>query len=114
MATTVAETFDAMYRAFNPKEAKGLNKVIQWNISGEQAGIWAFRIADGRCERVPGGVDQPDLSFTMRDKDWLDVANGKVNGAMAFMTGRFKVNGDYSLAMRLSKLFPVPPQKKQA
>lgn len=102
----VAETFETMKSLFNPSAAAGLNKTIQWNISGEEAGKWALKIANQTCELIPGGVEKPDLSLSMSDKDWLAIATGKLNAMQAFTTGKVKASGDLSLAMRLNNLFP--------
>ncbi len=104
---TVAETFDAMQGLFNPAAATGLNKTIQWNISGEQAGVWAFKIANQTCEMIQGGVEKPDLTMSMSDKDWIDIAEGRLNPMNAFMAGKVKTAGDISLAMRVAQIFPT-------
>ena len=40
----------------------------------------------------------------MAGSDFLDVINGKLNGQVAFMTGKLKVSGDLSLALKLNAL----------
>ena len=45
--TTVAEIFEAMPTIFNSAAAAGMTKTFQWNITGEQAGVWAFKVHDG-------------------------------------------------------------------
>lgn len=104
---TVAETFEAMQSLFNPAAAAGLNKTIQWDISGEEAGKWAFKIVNQTCELIPGGVEKPDMSFHVSDKDWLAIAQGKLDAMNAVMTGKVKITGDMMLAMRVQNLFPV-------
>ncbi len=103
---TVAETFETMKSLFNPSAAAGLNKTIQWNISGEDAGKWAVKIVNQTCEVIPGGVEKPDLTLSMLDKDWLAIADGKLNAIQAFTTGKVKAAGDLSLAMRVNNIFP--------
>jgi putative sterol carrier protein len=103
---TVAETFETMKSLFNSKAAAGLNKTIQWNVSGEDAGKWAIQIANQACEVIPGGVEKPDLTLSMSDKDWLSIATGKLDAMQAFMTGKVKAAGDLSLAMRINNIFP--------
>lgn len=102
----VAETFETMKDLFNPTAAAGLNKTIQWNISGEEAGKWAVKIANQTCEVITGGVEKPDLTLSLSDLDWLAIATGKLNAMQAFATGKVKASGDLSLAMRLNNLFP--------
>jgi putative sterol carrier protein len=104
---TVAESFAAMQAIFNPAAAAGLNKTFQWNISGEQAGVWALKIANQTCEVIPGGVEKPDITFLTSDTDWLSIAEGKLDPMSAFASGKLKVTGDLMLAMRVPQLFPV-------
>ena len=104
---TVAETFATMETLFNPDAAKGINKTIQWNISGDDAGKWAFKIADQTCELIEGGVEKPDLIMSMSDKDWIAIAEGKLDAMNAFMMGRVKTQGDVMLAMKIQQVFPV-------
>ena len=103
---TVADTFETMKTLFNPTAAAGLNKTIQWNISGEDAGKWAITIVYQTCEVITGGVEKPDLTLSMTDKDWLAIADGKLNAIQAFTTGKVKAAGDLSLAMRVNNIFP--------
>ena len=104
---TIAELFEQMPSVFNPAAAAGMNKTFQWNITGDEAGVWAFKIINGQGEVIPGGVEKPDVTFTISDKDWLAITEGKLDGMNAFMTGKLKVSGDMMLAMKLQNLFPT-------
>jgi putative sterol carrier protein len=105
--TTVAEIFEAMPKNFNPAAAAGLNKTFQFNITGEHAGIWAFKVDNGVGELVPGGVEKPDVTFTVSDKDWIALTEGKLDAQSAFFSGQLKITGDMGLALRFPQLFPT-------
>jgi putative sterol carrier protein len=104
---TVSETFETMQTLFNPAAAAGINKTFQWNVTGDEAGQWAFRIANQTCELIRGGVEKPDITMTMSDKDWVAIAEGKLDAMNAFLTGKIKVSGDMMLATKLQSIFPV-------
>jgi putative sterol carrier protein len=104
---TVDESFVTMQSIFNPSAAAGLNKTFQFNISGEQAGTWVLKVANQTCELVRSAVENPSITFNIKDQDWLSIAEGKLDAMNAFMTGKVKVTGDMMLAMRLQNLFPV-------
>ena len=36
----------------------------------------------------------------MTTQDWLDMLHGKLDGQMAFMSGKLKIKGDMALAMK--------------
>lgn len=104
--TTVAETFETMQTLFNPAAAGNLNKTFQWDLSGEEAGVWAVKIANQTCEVIQGGVEKPDLDMKMSDQTWIAIAEGKLDPMNAFMTGKVKASGDLMLATRIANLFP--------
>ena len=104
---TIAEAFDTMVTLFNPTAAGSMNKTLQWNITGEEAGVYALKIANGTCELIKGGVEKPDMTLTVVDQDWLAIAEGKLNAMNAFTSGKLKLTGDMMLAMKVQQLFPV-------
>jgi putative sterol carrier protein len=105
---TVKETFDQMAVRFRPDRAQGLNAVIQYDITGDGGGTYCASIADGRCVVQEGApATSPAMTLTMSAPDWLDMVGGKLNGQMAFMSGRLKIKGDMGLAMRLAGLFGI-------
>jgi len=104
---TMAELFEAMPARLDTAAAAKVNKTIQWNITGEEAGVWAIQINDGTAHLIPGGVEKPDVAFTVNSTDWLTIAEGKVSAMNAFMTGKLKVAGDMGLAMKVPQLLPL-------
>lgn len=104
---TIAEAFETMVTIFNPAAAGSMNKTLQWNITGEEAGVYALKIANGTCELIKGGAEKPDMTLTVADKDWLAIASGELNAMNAFTSGKLKLAGDMMLAMKVQQLFPV-------
>ncbi|MBM7845185.1 SCP2 sterol-binding domain-containing protein [Herpetosiphon giganteus] len=104
---TIDELFKTMPSRFNTAAAAGLNKTIQWNIVGEESGTWAFQIVGGEGHLIPNGVENPDVTFTTSAKDWIAIAEGKLDSMKAFMAGKLKVDGDMMLAMKMPQFFPV-------
>ncbi|GLV53929.1 hypothetical protein KDH_07800 [Dictyobacter sp. S3.2.2.5] len=104
---TVSELFESMTGRFNTSAATGMNKTLQWNITGEESGVWGFQIVNGVGQLVPGGIEKPDVTFTTSDKTWMAIAEGKLDSMKAFMTGKLKVTGDMMLAMKVPQFFPV-------
>ncbi|HEY1349655.1 MAG TPA: SCP2 sterol-binding domain-containing protein [Ktedonobacteraceae bacterium] len=108
---TSAELFASLPERFNAGAAAGLKKTLQWNITGDDPGIWAFQIENGVGTLIPGGVEKPDATFTTSSKVWLDIAQGKLDSTRAFMTGKLKVSGDLTLAIKVPQFFPVDDAK---
>lgn len=103
---TITELFEQMANRYNAAVGAGLTKTFQWNITGDEASIWAFKIVNGKGELIPGGVEKPDITITVGDKEWINIVEGRLATRSAFMSGKLKVSGDMTLAMRLQQLFP--------
>jgi putative sterol carrier protein len=104
---TINELFEMMSGRFNSAAAAGLNKTIQWNITGDELGVWAFQIVNGEGHLIPGGVEKPDVTFTTSAATWIAIAEGRLDAMKAFMSGKLKVNGDMMLAMKMPQFFPI-------
>lgn len=55
-------------------------------------------------EVVEGKADNPSITISMSGLDFKDMQNGQLNGMAVFMSGKLKVKGDMSLAMKLKSL----------
>jgi putative sterol carrier protein len=104
---TINETFEDMLKSFKPAKAAGINKTLQWNITGDKLERWAISIREQSCELIQGGVEKPDIVFQANEKDWLSISSGTLDPTMAFMTGKVKIVGDMSLAIKIPGLFPT-------
>ena len=62
-------------------------------------------IADGQCSYVPGLHSNPDVTIDSSADVWLAVSNGEITGQAAFMSGKYVVDGDLNLLMKLGNLF---------
>jgi len=102
---TVKEIFDAMPSRFNKDAAAGMNAVYQFDITGEGGGKYYAAIENGELSVAEGEHESPNITLTMAAQDYLDMIAGTLNGQMAFMTGKLKIKGDMSLAMKLNTLF---------
>lgn len=105
---TPQQIFDEMPKNFNAEAAKGMNAVIQFKLSGDNGGTWHAIIKDGTCEVKQGEADSPNMTLSMDAKDYVDMSLGKLNGQMAFMSGKLKISGDMGLAMKMQNLFRRP------
>jgi putative sterol carrier protein len=108
VADDVKAIFTAMPGTFNADAAKGMDAVIQFNLSGDGGGTWHVAIKDGACSVTEGAHASPKMTMTMAASDYVDMINGKLNGQMAFMSGKLKIAGDMGLAMKMQSLFKRP------
>jgi putative sterol carrier protein len=103
--TSCKQAFDMMPTRFNKEAAKGLNAVYQFDLSGDGGGKWHVIINNDSCQVNEGPAASPSITISMTAQDYLDMLSGKLNGQMAFMTGKLRIAGDMGLALRMQSLF---------
>jgi putative sterol carrier protein len=103
---TPQEIFDGMRGSFQPAKAKGVHARYQWDLSGPNGGQWWIDVDDGRYKMGKGRIDNPTVTFTSSDKDWVAICNDQLSGTWAYLTGRLKVRGDQGVARKLGEMFP--------
>ena len=102
---TAHELFAAMPSNFNASVAGDLDATIQFDLTGDDGGLWAVAIADGVCKVNEGTASSPDLTLTMAADDFMAMNRGELNPMNAFMAGKIKLQGDMGLAMKIQSLF---------
>ncbi|MCJ7513042.1 MAG: SCP2 sterol-binding domain-containing protein [Anaerolineales bacterium] len=105
---TIEKLMGLMPKAFLPDKAVGVNALIQYHLSGEQAGDWIVTIKDGACTTAKGTVENPTLTLSADSKDYLDIITGKLNAMGAFAEGKVKLKGDLGVAMKMMDFFKLP------
>jgi putative sterol carrier protein len=106
MESTPQEVFDSMRGSFQQAKAKGVHARYQWDLSGPQGGQWWIDVDDGKYKMGKGKIDNPNVTFVAKDKDWVAISNGQMGGTWAYLTGRLKIRGDQGVARKLGEIFP--------
>ena len=104
---TVRELVFNHEKAFMPEVAEGVDAVIQYRLTGEEAGDYIITIEDGKCSVAEGVAESPTMTLTADAKDFGDVLLGRANGMQYFMQGKLKLSGDLNLAMKLTSFFKM-------
>lgn len=70
-------------------------------------GTFAYNILikDSKATVTEGEASSPNCTVIISEKDFIDILSGKLNGQMAFFTGRLKVAGDIGMALKLGAFF---------
>jgi len=105
VADDLKEVLDKMPDALVPEKAAGVNAVVQLNLSGDGGGDWYMTIANGQVVIDEGQAASPDVSLDMNASDYVDITKGDGNPMTLFMTGKIKVQGNISIAMKFQELF---------
>ena len=104
--STPADVFESMRKNFNAAASKGVHAHYQFNLSGPVGGAWWIIVNDGEFSMGKGSIENPNVTMTSTDRDWVLLATGSLGGFRAFLTGRLKVTGDQGLARKLDAIFP--------
>ncbi|MCS7179262.1 MAG: SCP2 sterol-binding domain-containing protein [Anaerolineae bacterium] len=97
-----------MAAVFNPAAAGNLQADIQFIVTGEEPGNYVLRIRDGRCTAHEGIVSRPTMTVYTPSDVWLKIARNELSGQAAYVKGMYRVEGDFSLLLRLGDLFSGP------
>jgi putative sterol carrier protein len=88
----------------DPSKAAGMNATYQFDLSGDDGGQYNIVMKDGAGQAGSGTVENPNITITMAANDFVDLTTGKLDGTMAFMSGKIKIKGDMGLAMKLQSV----------
>jgi putative sterol carrier protein len=100
---TAREFFEGLEaRSVESQRASGLTAKYLFDVSG--AGKWVVDVENGNV-KVREGEEDVDTRITSSEETFVKIVNGKQNPATAFMTGKLKVKGDVTKAMKLQQLF---------
>ena len=91
--------------AFRPDRAAGVNATIQYNFTGDEAGSWVVKVADGKCTVDEGEAESPTVTINAPSEVWLKILRREVDGATAFLSGQFTFTGDMGVLMQMESWF---------
>jgi len=94
-----------MAMTFDASAAPNLRATIQFDVTGKQPGEWFLSIQDGTCTYNEGHAPSPTLTIKTPSEVWTAITSKQKDGQQALVAGEYKVEGDFSLLMRLNSLF---------
>lgn len=97
--------FVKMRQKFDQDKAQGMDAVIQFRITGEEETDYWVHVQEADLQMGQGEADAPRMTLFASANDFAEVVNGKTNAIQAFMSGKLKVKGEMSLAMKLQSIF---------
>lgn len=103
---SVKQFFDALPMRWQQDAARGVSAVFQFELSGEGGGAYNVTVNDNVMSVAEGVHAAPSVTLKMTANDYISLANGRLNGQLAFMTGKMQVAGNMALAMKMQALFP--------
>ena len=88
---TIPNSFVALQSAFLPDKTAGVNRTIQFDFTGAEAGSWHIIVQNGMFAYAQGAAEAPNATVTVDSTDWLKILRNEINPVTAFMGGKIKV-----------------------
>jgi len=105
--SNLSELLDLYPNAFNPEAAKGMDSVIQLDISGEKGGTYFIEVVDQSIDISEGTHDDPGVTIKTTAEHWLDIHRGEANPMTLMMRGQLSISGSMATATKFQDLFEV-------
>ncbi len=102
---TSNEIGNMMVEGFVAEKAQGLDAILQFDLSGDDGGQFYLEINDGEITKTEGIHENPNMTLKASSDDYYNVATGQLNPMQAFMSGKIKIQGDMSMAMKMQSMF---------
>ncbi|KGL97241.1 Hydroxysteroid dehydrogenase-like 2, partial [Charadrius vociferus] len=104
-SSPVAETFRVIQGAMSEEYVKTTQGVFQFELSGEEGGTWYI---DLKTKGGSAGFGKPpvtaDVVMSMSSADFVKMFTGKLKPTLAFMSGKLRIKGNMTLAIKLEKM----------
>jgi putative sterol carrier protein len=95
--------FEGLETRADPGRLTGVDQSYRFEIEGE--GMWHVVIRAGRVTVTENGEGAADATIRASGEVFDRIVSGEQNPAMAYMSGKVKVDGDLGAVMKLQKLF---------
>ncbi|KAF9402264.1 hypothetical protein BGZ94_004982, partial [Podila epigama] len=100
----IAAGINAMSSADRQAQVKKIKGTFQFDISNEagQSTVYHIDLKNGEGSVGAGPLKgKPDVTITVKDNTFVELAEGKANAQKLFMSGAIKVKGQVMLATKL-------------
>lgn len=95
----IQEIFNA-----NPGPIQGFNAVVQYDVYGDEKSTYQHFFKDGKLTIKEGVTTTPHCTMQLSYDNFKKFVLGKQSGTMALLTGRVRVLGNLSTAMRIETI----------
>lgn len=101
----ISNIFPEMMNTFRPDKAQGITAMIQFDLSGDNGGLFWVKVDNGEVSHGEGSVEA-NLTVKAVADDFHEIAGGKMNPMQAFMMGKIKVD-DMGLGTKMIAMFQL-------
>lgn len=106
MTTKIAELMTlTLPRAFIAEKAVGIDTIVQFKFTGSEVTEWYVIVKDQKCQATQGLHPNPNMTMTVDADSYIKISTGELDPTLAFMSGKVKVAGDMSVALKMGQYF---------
>lgn len=106
--STVKEVVFKLPELFNPKKAKGYNRTIQLNITGDNGGQYYLVVKNLEASVFEGLAEKANFVMTIADKDFVEYFEGVAKPMDLVRNGRLKFTGPMTEGMAFNAIWNIP------
>ena len=85
----------------SPERVSGIGATYKFIVEGSTGGTW--RVACKDPVSVTEGDGPSDCTVTVGEQDFIALVNKRMNPQIAFISGKIKLAGDITLALKLGE-----------
>lgn len=108
---TIKEVMLSLPTIFKPEKAKGWNRVILFDLGGEEPSKWTLTIQDGKATVEEGETKPPKLVISGNSEHIVQMFTGEVPPMKLVNAKLVKMKGPMMDSIAFSGLWNIP--KKQ-
>lgn len=104
----INEVMENLPNIFKPQKAKGWNRVILFDLAGEEPGKWTLTIQDGVATVEEGETAKPKLVITGNSEHLVQMFTGEVPPMKLVNAKLVKMKGPMMDSIAFSGLWDIP------
>jgi putative sterol carrier protein len=105
---TIKEVMLSLPSLFKPEKAKGWNRVILFDLAGEEPCKWTLTIQDGKATMEEGATKTPRLTISGGSQHIVQMFTGEVPPMKLVNAKLLKMQGPMMDAIAFSGLWNLP------
>jgi len=109
---SIEDAFIIMHYGLNKKLAKGVDAVVQFELTGEEEQKSHLIIKNQKCQYIKSLHPNPTVTIKADSKLWLGIINGEIDSIKAYLEKKYEMVGDASIMLNFDKLFDASASVK--
>ena len=105
---TIKEVIESLPGIFKPEKAKGWNRIILFDLAGDEPSQWTLTIQDGVASVEEGKTKEPRLTITGNSEHLVQMFTGEVPPMKLVNAKKVKMKGPMMDSIAFSGLWNIP------